>query len=475
MASKPLVIVESQAKAETLAETLGDSFVVVTSAYRAVEVVQVGLGIDTEKDFQLSYEPPAGAAVSELKAALKSASEVFLATDPDGAGEVLAWHLRECLAPKVSVRRVVLHELTPRAIRESMATARDVDLRAVDAHEARRTVDRLFAHSVAPALWRKLKGGLPAARMTLAVARLLVHRELERMNAATSSSSAVTAPEVVELSAPFTTSTLLQQSGRLGLSAEQLMETAQELYERGYITFTRADSTRLSESAREAIRPAGDTFKTPEVAGDELQPTAFRLYELIWNRTIASQRVDARSDVAAEPVQVTPPARFTEATLLKELERLRIGRAATLAPLLARVRATYAWKKDESLIPQWDAFFVVKLMEKYFPELVDFRRLAELDEAFERIAKGELARAEFLREYFKRLPTQADIEKIDSAAINSTPIGGEATGIVVKPGRYGPYLKRGDSSAMVPDALPPDELTVTLAEQLFAAPPLTRR
>jgi DNA topoisomerase-1 len=645
MAPKPLVIVESPAKAKTIGQFLGSNFKVMASVGHVVDLPSSGLCVDVDHDFKLTYEVTKKDVVRDLKEALKGASELYLATDEDREGEAIAWHLREQLKPKVPVKRMVFHEITKRAIQEAVDHSRDIDMGLVDAQEARRTLDRLYGYEVSPVLWRKVKSGLSAGRVQSPSIRLIVQRERERMrfrsvtywdlsaqhptspafrstiysvngqrvaggrdfddkgqlstpNAAWLNQARAEAltealdgarftvksqekrPYRSSPKPPFMTSTLQQEGGRkLNMSAQQVMRVAQGLYERGYITYMRTDSTTLSETAltaaraqvtelfgqrflpaaprqytrkvknaqeaHEAIRPAGESFRTPKELEGELASAELRLYELIWKRTIASQMADAEGESvtlklgataktgeavefsasgrtitfpgylrayvessddpdasrddqesplpilsegqvvpveAIEPVGHTtsPPARYTEASLVKKLEELGIGRPSTYASIMGTLQAKYVWKKGQALIPNWEAFAVVALMEKHFIDLVDLEFTKELEEDLDDIAGAEREKAHFLKEFYwgdkKRQGLKAqvtqNIEKIDAAEINSIHIGKDPDDveIVVKPGRYGPYLKRGEDTVSVPDSLPPDELTVSKALALLSAP-----
>ncbi|MEW5739873.1 MAG: type I DNA topoisomerase [Myxococcota bacterium] len=647
MAQKPLVIVESPAKAKTIGQFLGANFTVKASVGHVVDLPSSGLCVDVENDFKLTYEVTKKDVIRDLKEALKNASELYLATDEDREGEAIAWHLKEQLKPKVPVRRMVFHEITKKAIQEAVEHSRSIDMGLVDAQEARRTLDRLYGYEVSPVLWRKVKSGLSAGRVQSPSIRLIVQRERERMAFRSvtywdlsaqhpttpafrstiysvggqrvasgkdfdaqgkletpntvwideARAQALTAglegatftvkslekrPYRSSPKPPFMTSTLQQEGGRkLNMSAQQVMRVAQGLYERGYITYMRTDSTTLSETAlsaaraqvtelfgerflpaeprqytrkvknaqeaHEAIRPAGEAFRTPKELEGELGPAEMKLYELIWKRTLASQMSDAEGESvtlklgaatkdgeavefsasgrtitfpgylrayvessddpeasrddqesplpilkegdvvpveAIEPVGHTtsPPARYTEASLVKKLEELGIGRPSTYASIMGTLQAKYVWKKGQALIPNWEAFAVVNLMEKHFVDLVDLEFTKELEEDLDQIANAEREKVEFLKEFYfgdkkarhlglKKQVTQ-NIEKIDAAEINSIPIGKDPNGvdIVVKPGRYGPYLKRGEDTVSVPDSLPPDELTVEKALALLAAP-----
>ncbi|MBK9518166.1 MAG: type I DNA topoisomerase [Anaeromyxobacter sp.] len=379
---------------------------------------------------------------------------------------------------------------------------------------------------------------------------------------------------------PFITSTLQQEGGRkLRLSAQQVMRLAQGLYERGYITYMRTDSTTLSatavaaaraqigelfgdtflpekprsylkkaknaQEAHEAVRPAGDAFRTPESLQGELNGAELRLYELIWKRTIASQMADAVGEsvslklevagargercefaasgrtivfpgflrayvegtddpeaalddqetplpalaqgaqVAVEAVSAdghatSPPARYTEASLVKKLEELGIGRPSTYASIMGSLAARYVWKKGQALVPDWVAFIVIALMEQHFGVLVDYAFTAEMEDDLDQIAGRDRAKLDFLKAFYfgdgqhpglKKLVTEG-LEKIDPAALNRLPIGLDPQGVevVARVGRYGPYLKRGEDTAPIPDKLAPDELTVEKALEILATP-----
>ena len=340
MSGKKLVIVESPAKAKTIAGYLGDDYVVESSIghirdlpNRASEIPEAmkkrpwaRLGVNVEHDFEPLYvvDSDKKGKVSELKKLLKNADELLLATDEDREGEAIAWHLLEVLQPKVPVRRMVFHEITRDAIQRALGETRDVDQRLVDAQETRRILDRLYGYEVSPVLWKKVMQGLSAGRVQSVAVRLVVERERERRMPSSAPgywditrpvrsrlvrgkarrgrraarrpgprlrpgrhaqvdaiSSGWTRHQARELAAglervpfavrsadekpytrrpaaPFMTSTLQQEAGRkLRYTAQTTMRVAQRLYENGYITYMRTDSTTLSESALQAARDAG--------------------------------------------------------------------------------------------------------------------------------------------------------------------------------------------------------------------------
>jgi DNA topoisomerase-1 len=376
-------------------------------------------------------------------------------------------------------------------------------------------------------------------------------------------------------SAPFMTSTLQQEASRkLRYSAQTTMRVAQRLYENGYITYMRTDSTTLSESAltaaraqaaelygadyvpaeprryerkvknaqeaHEAIRPSGDIFRTPKEVQGELTRDEHALYELIWIRTLASQMKDAQGQTVSLRIAATstsgeqvefgasgtvitfrgflaayeegrdtveeqsddderrlpnvsegdavqlkklepqghetnPPARYTEATLVRTLEELGIGRPSTYASIIGTILDRgYVFKKGTALVPSFLAFSVVNLLEQHFGRLVDYGFTASMEDDLDRIASGDQNRNEWLRGfYYGRDGADglhalvSDLGAIDAKEINSIPMG---NGIMLRVGRYGPYLERDGQRANVPDDIVPDELTVEKAEELLAQP-----
>ena len=389
--------------------------------------------------------------------------------------------------------------------------------------------------------------------------------------------------------APFRTTTLQQEASRkLGMSASGTMSVAQRLYEGGYITYMRTDSTTLSsaavdaarsqvrelygteylpdaprtyaskvknaQEAHEAIRPSGERFRTPAETG--LSGEQFRLYELIWMRTVASQMKDAvghsvtiriggeaadgrdvvfsasgrvitfhgflkayvegtdnnkRQDDAETPLpdlhegdpvsaasltanghETKPPARYTEATLIKELEEREIGRPSTYASIIGTIlNRGYVYKKGTALVPAWIAFSVVRLLEEHFPRQISYEFTADMEDVLDEIAGGRKDRVTELGEFYFGSDRVVglhqlvnELGEIDAKELATFPVGGRDSGIVLRVGRYGPYLEgpgpttgegdgEGDGAAVranVPDDLPPDELTLTKARELLANP-----
>jgi DNA topoisomerase-1 len=673
--ARALVIVESIAKATRIQGMLGDDYIVKPSIGHIRDLPQSAadipasvkgekwarLGINVNDHFKPVYVVSSDRKkiVAELKAALKQVDELYLATDEDREGEAIAWHLQEVLNPKVPVKRMVFHEITPAAIAKAVNDTRDLDLRLVDAQEGRRFLDRLVGYEVSPVLWRAVDKARSAGRVQSVAIRLVCERERERMDftsatwfdvTATLSAKSATFEATVESldgaslatgknfdasgvldtkakvqvlsepsaqsvaqglggaevtvrsiastprtqrpQPPFMTSSLqIEASRKLRFDPERTMRAAQRLYEQGWITYMRTDSTTLSDEAiraarttaatmfgddyvadaprrydrkvknaqeaHEAIRPAGEAFRTLDEAHSQLGGDELAVYDLVWKRTIASQMVDARltqdrvrleatlpnvvdfngdvvvglaatglriefpgfrrayvegtDDPEAEladqerilpalsegevvPVQsaeakghdTQPPDRFSEATLIKKLEDLGIGRPSTYASVMKTIdRRGYVWKKGKSLVPAFRAFAVVNLLQIYFADLVDYQFTAAMEDQLDEIARGTQDLEPWLQRFYFGDPNattelaKAGLEKMtheqhefDFAAINSIPLGVAPDGaaVSVRSGRYGPYLVHGDDRASIPEATEPDSLSVAKALELLAAP-----
>ncbi len=654
---RSLVIVESPTKARTISGFLPEGFVVEASIGHVRDLPNSAkeipatikdqpwarLGINIDNDFQPVYvvPPEKKKQISKLKALLKDAAVLYLATDEDREGESISWHLVQVLQPKVPLRRMVFHEITREAIKEALDNPRELDQRLVQAQETRRILDRLYGYEISPILWRKIGPGLSAGRVQSVAIRLIVEREEERrrfrisrywdllgrfgtqggsefsatlvsvggrrvasgkdfdartgalaaqavsenvlcldeagsrslaaelMRSSFTVRSVEKKPFVERPAPPFTTSTLQQEANRkMRMTARRTMQAAQRLYENGLITYMRTDSTTLSDQAigscrelirrlygdsfvarearqyktkvrnaqeaHEAIRPAAD-FQRPEEIRGRVDDDGFRLYELIWKRTVACQMADAfghRTQVqvgdgravfqtsgktiefpgylrayvegADDPLAeladkevVLPvlesgrpltvggieprdhatqsPARFTEASLVKELEARGIGRPSTYATIIDTIQQReYVVRQGTSLVPTFTAFAVVKLLEKHFESLVDANFTARMEDELDQISLGEQESVPYLRRFYfgdngvsglKQL-LQADI---DPRAARTIAVGVDRNGqqIEVRIGRYGPYLQRGEDRSTLPNNLAPDELTVEKAEELL--------
>jgi len=693
----PLVIVESPAKARTIAGFLAGSGDFETDMVeasvghirdlpsRAGDVPESQkrtweiLGVDVDDEFKPLYivNPDKRDRIRDLKAKLKSASELYLATDEDREGEAIAWHLLQVLKPPkgMPVKRMVFHEITPQAIQHAIENPREIDRNLVDAQEARRLLDRIYGYGPLASVARQKVGvGTTVGRVQSVGTRLVVERERERMRFVSASywdldgefSSATTADgeasrhfnaTMVQLdgsrlatgkdfgetgqvskagvvvldeqsatalaaelreatfavrsverkpyrrrpSPPFITSTFQQEAGRkLRLSASMAMRSAQSLYEAGYITYMRTDSTTLSDTAltaarreiaerygsqyvpdqprqyakkvknaqeaHEAIRPAGDSFRSPADVAREVNRNDAAVYELIWKRTIASQMTDATGetvtvrlgaqtasgrdaefttsgtiithqgfrlayvvdrdegddadeqerqlpplaegdlldvhDVQPNGHDTQPPPRYTEASLVKRLEELGVGRPSTYASIINTIKDRgYVKMRGNAMVATFKAFAVINLLEQHFPHLVDYAFTARMEDDLDEIANGDEQMVTFLNEFYfgeaggkangaygqggpedgddntpsggLKTMVERELPDIDAAQINSIPIGADADGvlIVAKPGRSdSPYLQRGEDTASIPDSMAPDELTVEKALELLAQP-----
>jgi DNA topoisomerase-1 len=670
---KSLVIVESPAKARTIAGFLGADYTVDSSVGHIRDLPTSSelpesykhepwssYGINVYDGFKPVYVVAADkkSKVAELRRLMRDADELLLATDEDREGEAIAWHLLEVLNPPANmpVRRMVFHEITPAAIQAAIDNPRDIDRRLVDAQESRRILDRLYGWDVTSVVRRVVSHGASAGRVQSVAVRIVVERERERMAFVTAgywsidatvaridgdqrpfgaslvsldgarvatgrdfdaagaarsgtvvldeAGAAAVADELrtatvavrsVERkpyrrrpAAPFITSTLQQEAGRkLRFSAQRTMRAAQALYEQGFITYMRTDSTTLSETAlaaaraeiterfgsqylpdaprtyakkvknaqeaHEAIRPAGEQFRHPDdvdrqVGNDDMRS----VYRLVWQRTVASQMTDATgetvsvrlgstlssgrdaelgtsgtvithpgfrlayveetddddddqqrqlpalaegdpvvaSDVTAEGHSTQPPARFTEASLIKRLEELGVGRPSTYASIMNTILDRgYVWKKGTALVPTWTAFAVVKLMEERFSDLVDYAFTARMEDDLDAIANGQQEMVPWLSRFYWGIDgpippggpagggsgLHAMVENLpglDVRELNAFPLGVDADGVAVeaRSGKYGPFVSRGTDTAPVPEDLPPDELTLDKALELLSAP-----
>ncbi len=602
------------------------------------------LGVDVEHGFKPVYVVPAKKkkVVQKLKAALKEADELYIATDEDREGESIGWHLLQVLKPGVPVRRMVFHEITREAILAALEETRGMDEHLIEAQETRRVLDRLFGYTLSPVLWKKIAPKLSAGRVQSVAVRLLVLREKERIAFVPGSYWTLKAllakdgapfeaqlthlrglriatgrdfddqtgklkkglvsgknvllleePEARELAkrlpgepwrvtkvdtrdvtrspyAPFITSTLQQEASRkLGLSARQTMRLAQSLYEKGFITYMRTDSTNLSQEAveasrravterygeeylspsprqfsgkvrnaqeaHEAIRPAGKEMKTREELGLEGKEGA--LYDLIWKRTVATQMAEARlrlvtatieagrgADAArfrasgktilfpgffrayvegtddpeaaledreqplpelregdepecreVEPIgrETKPPARYTEATLIKTLEKEGIGRPSTYATIIDTIiNRGYVRKKGHQLIPTFTAFATNNLLESQFSKLVDVTFTAKMEEVLDDIASGKIEPTPYLQEFYsgeEGLETlvKKALDVVDARAVSTIhfPKWGE---YVVRVGKYGPYVEAQRDGERVVASLPEDLVPGDVTEEVLA-------
>lgn len=642
--SKNLVIVESPAKAKTIAKYLGSDFVVKSSFGHIRDLPKKGMSVDIEHRFTPSYEvsPDKKKTVAELRKAAKEAQVVWLASDEDREGEAIAWHLAEVLKLKpTETKRIVFHEITKPAIENAIKNPRTVDVALVNAQQARRILDRIVGYELSPVLWKKVRTGLSAGRVQSVAVRLIVERERDieaftpevtfkvtalftlkdgtelKAQATKTYASEAEAKTFLEAlaesdctisdvaktpgtrspSAPFTTSTLQQEaSRRLGFSPKQTMMLAQRLYEEGKITYMRTDSVNLStiavaamadlvtkefgpeyvqvrkfqtksagaQEAHEAIRPTNPTERT---AGADAQQK--KLYNLIWQRAVASQMAPAKiekttitiaaskskdtleakgevvlfpgflkvfgdaknaeegilPDVAsgdeltlnaaeAEQSYSRPQPRYTEASLVRKLEELGIGRPSTYAPTISTVQDRgYVEKADVvggerdivrlklekgtvartetkepipddkgKLVPTDIGKVVTDFLVEHFQHVIDYDFTKDVEQEFDDIADGKLEWQDMLQKFYdpfhKTVDKSADISRAE--AMQSRPLGTDPKSgrpVSARFGRYGAMVQLGEAEdeekpkfAGIPAGMNIDTITLEQALELFKLP-----
>ncbi len=639
--AKNLVIVESPAKAKTIEKFLGKEFKVASSFGHIADLPSNELGVAVESDFSPKYivTDDKKKVVRELKSLAKKAKTVWLASDEDREGEAIAWHLSQQLDLNINnTKRIVFHEITKTAILKAIENPRTIDENLVNAQQARRVLDRLVGYELSPVLWSKVKGGLSAGRVQSVAVRLIVEkeREIQEFNAKevfksqgifiTNDGKKIKAqlqknilnkedaisflkkninaqyyidavekkPGKKSPTAPFTTSTLQQESSRkLYFSVTKTMVVAQRLYESGLITYMRTDSVNLSKEAQniaigeiesrygkeyvnprtyknknkgaqeahEAIRPTDLSKKT--ITGDFDQ---IRLYELIWRRTISSQMSDAKLERTQFKIKSSnyneiflangevllfegflkvylegtdedsvedqgilpqiskgeklglkelnsvqrysrPPARFSEAALVKRLEELGIGRPSTYAPTISTVqnRGYVSKGLDEGLernythllfdannisekilsekvgsnkgklIPTDIGKIVNDFLVNNFKNILDYNFTAEVEQSFDRIADGDQQWKVMLKTFYSKFHDTVDHVKENAQRESGERVLGDhpQNGRVVKVrlGKFGPLAQIGnpdDDEKPQYASLSPDQKleTITLKEVL---------
>jgi len=622
-----LVIVESPAKAKTISKYLGRGYRVKATIGHVRDLPEKRLGIDVEKNFAPEYVTIEGKekTLADLKAAAKESDAIYIATDPDREGEAIGWHVAESLKRKGSapIRRVLFHEITKDAIKEAMAHPRDIDLRLVDAQQARRVLDRLVGYKASPILWKTVKKGLSAGRVQTVALRMIVEREREirafkpqeywsieallelngqrftaRLHAIDDKKieipTAGQAQEIVDQvqraaqevarqarlsvqqafpltsvkrrerrknpAAPFTTSTLQQEAAKkLGFGSKRTMRIAQGLYEGidlgaegavGLITYMRTDSTRVAESAalqarealrrefgaeylaagpqlygndkkaantqdaHEAVRPT-DPAHTPESVRRYLKEEQFKLYQLVWQRFMASQMAPAVFDTttfdfllgadgdarrflfratgsvvkfagflalyreareegegkaledeqalpSAEPGDAVPlvelapnqhftepPPRFSEASLVKELEKLGIGRPSTYAQIISTLADRHYVTLDQRrFFPTPLGESVERVMIKQFPDVFNVGFTSEMEGELDKIEEGSLSWQRVLKDFYAPFEVSLNDVRVDDLIAEAHDLSAlegqkcpECGGkLVAKGGFFGPFV-----------------------------------
>ncbi len=581
--AKKLLIVESPAKAKTIEKFLGSDFSV-KSSYGHIRDLEKGndLGVDVENDYLPNYIIPVDKfkTVKDLKEAASKVEEVWLATDEDREGEAISWHLCQVLGlNELTTKRIVFHEITKPAIQKAVQNPRTVNMNIVNAQQARRVLDRLVGWELSGLLWKKVKGQLSAGRVQSVAVKLIVEREREIQQFNSAAYFKIVAqflaknnqgkvvgfkaesplrydnvegaqqflqqcvgasfkvddirvtPTRRRPSPPFTTSTLQQEASRkLGFSVSRTMQVAQKLYEEGFITYMRTDSTNMSESAlitigEEIVKQYGERYHnlrryktkndSAQEAHEAIRPTYVerqsvsaqrdeqRLYELIWKRAVASQMADAELEKTTVDIGIStqptaklvaegevlkfdgflklylestddeeeeaqgmlpplskgqaldldnltaterftrPPARFTEAGLVKKLEELGIGRPSTYAPTISKIMETnrgYVVKESREgeeriykilvlkdnkitnttgkeitgatknvLYPSDMGMIVIDFLDSYFQNIMNYGFTAEIEAQFDHVAEGKIDWTKVIDGFYR--PFHTEVEK----------------------------------------------------------------
>jgi len=585
--SKTLVIVESPAKAKTIEKYLGVGYTVRASVGHVRDLPKSSTdAIDIEGGFIPKYIQSAGKekVISELRKEAAKADKVLLATDPDREGEAIAWHVAELIKDQTTKpKRIVFHEITEPAVKEALLHPRDIDMHLKEAQEARRVLDRLVGYDLSGLIWKKVRYGLSAGRVQSPALRIIMERErLIRafvpeaffvLTAHTKTPSKTVLPltcvvepkvkaeadSIVAIGSahpwvvtdittseqkraprpPFTTSTLQQvASTRLGFSPSRTMGAAQKLYEAGFITYMRTDSTTMSDIAQKQIIAlvakeygkeyvAPRTYKTKSKSAQEaheaVRPSNFakrvaggtddqkHLYTLIWERAVASQMSDAQiertkvtgnitgssetipdfattgsrvlfpgwltvdtrargedvevpllsvgdslslTELISEGKETQPPSRYTEAGLIKELEKRGIGRPSTYASIMKTIiDRGYVEKVGKTLLPTDTGDLVSSFLEEHFTEYIGDDFTSEMENELDEIALGTRGYTETLRAFYKpfhkKVESKENIEKITNLGAGPKefpcPLCGKD--MVIKLGRGGKFL----SCATYPD------------------------
>ncbi len=582
-----LIVVESPTKAKTLTKFLGKGFKVTSSMGHIRDLPKSSLGVEVEKDFQPEYViiRGKGKIVKELRSLAKKADEIYLATDPDREGEAIAYHVAWVLGEKREFKRVTFHEITERAIKEALANPGELDLNLVNAQQSRRILDRLVGYTLSPVLWKKVRRGLSAGRVQSVAVKLIVEREKEReafkpkeywevwvrlkaekgilkvalckyKNKKVELSSEKEFKEVKEVlrktnyqikkveskkvksapPAPFTTSTLQQAAANLfGWSAKRTMKLAQDLYERGLITYHRTDSlnlakeavaasrvliekkfgkqyvpekpnfyktkSKVAQEAHEAIRPTRVEVESEKInLGGKLEKNHLKLYDLIRVRMLQSQMKSAvyaktiiwvetdegyqlkaegkllefdgwralvkKNEEEKELISVRegeelkyinvlgeqkftkPLSRYTEAGLIKELEKRGIGRPSTYATIISTIQARmYVEKEAKKFKPTNIGVAVTTFLDKHFKKIMDYDFTAKMENDLDEVAGGKKNWIKVLKVFWE--PFSKKVKEVEKTA-ERVAIAVETTGkkcpkckegeVVIRTGRFGKFL-----------------------------------
>ncbi|MFA5755073.1 MAG: type I DNA topoisomerase [Candidatus Paceibacterota bacterium] len=567
---KSLIIVESPTKANTIKKFLDKDKTVLSSYGHIRDLPKSKIGIDVDNDFEIKYVIPTKARknFNLLKKEVEKNEKVYIATDPDREGEAIAWHLVEALNLK-NYQRISFHEITSSAIKEALNNPGEIDNNLVNAQQARRALDRIVGYKLSPFLWKKIMRGLSAGRVQSVALRLIVDREEEIKNfkpeeywsisvnlkkdaqfeailktpkmGIKNKKEAEKISDELKISSytvksvskkevkksplpPLTTSTLQQEaSKKFGYTSKKTMKLAQDLYEKGLITYHRTDSLNIST---EALKMASEyinnnfgdkyyqqrffkTNKRAQEAHEAIRPTSIKeevdpqhkkVYDLIKNRFLASQMKEAIFDSTKIEIETDkgrslqsngsilkfdgflkvypmkfeekdaplvnendnltfievipqehftqPPARYTEAKLIKELEENEIGRPSTYAPIISTIQLrNYVEKnKERRFVPTEIGTNVTKMLTLHFPEIVDIKFTAKMENDLDNVAEGKEDWKEILRKFYNPFNKNLEEKYLNVERETPEPVLTDeicpkcGKPMMIKVGRFGKFL-----------------------------------
>jgi DNA topoisomerase-1 len=591
-----LLIVESPAKAKTIAKYIGAGYTVEASMGHLIDLPKSRMAVDVENHFVPEYITVRGKAkiLKNLVQKAKKMEKILLASDNDREGEAISYHIKNALEkknPKLIFERIVFNEITPNAIRESVAHPRELDFDKINAQKARRVLDRLVGYNLSPLLWSKVKNGLSAGRVQSVALRLICEREkeveafipeeywslkavlekgkkdfeaelIEYQGVKPELKSKADTEKIIETindlpfivsdikrtekttrpKAPYTTSKLQQAAAnRLGFTSRKTMQIAQQLYEGvnigaspiGLITYMRTDSTRIAQSALEAVRSfitqhypdelpeqpvlytvsqtAQDAHEairptfveyTPESIKEHLTNDQFKLYSIIWEQFVSSQMKPARSLSLAADIKAgeavfrandtkviekgfyqalklllpkekrkplpaleagetlvlreflndqhftSGPARFSDASIVKSLEELGIGRPSTYAPIISvLLDRYYVVRKNKQLVATQLGRIISDILSSSFPEILDVHFTAEMEKRLDLVEERKEEWVQMIEGFYKPFKSKVDtvmssLESMKGILDEPTDFSCEKCGkkLIKKLGRFGFFL-----------------------------------
>jgi DNA topoisomerase-1 len=588
-----LLLVESPAKAKTINKYLGKEYKVMATVGHIIDLPKSELAVDVENNYEPNFTTihGKGKVIKDLKKAIPESGNVYLAMDPDREGEAIAWHVKNALKLK-SPKRVTFNEITKDAVEKAVKKPGNIDEDLVEAQKSRRVLDRLVGYKLSELIWKKIWYGLSAGRVQSVALRLIVEKEEEReafdpeeywnfsvtvkdkdkneLEAALKSKNGekyipsnkkevdelektlgnsnykvveVEEREVNRHAYPPLTTSKMQQSANIsfGYTSKRTMAVAQILYQAGYITYMRTDSTNLSSKAVKEIRSLikekyGEKYlpekpnyyktksKGAQEAHEAIRPTDFnvtkeqikkefgsahaKLYDLIWRRAVSSQMNPKKAKVLTVKISpkdvktpeylftlggemilfdgfrkalgggkaqedlaqisqikkgdelkkvkfnkeqkfTQPPSRYTEASLVKTLEKLGIGRPSTYATIISTIQSRgYVDREGKSLLPTDVGRIVTNFLRNNFDRLVDYKYTAKVEDELDDIAEGKINYVPFIDSQYKPLiqeikKADKEVDKEDVVILGKAKdekcpdCGGE---MVIRVGRYGKFL-----------------------------------